>query len=70
MIWSKVFEKGLKGVIPALLALLAAQADGLTGWLVSLIPPDIAQMTIAGIVAFVVNAIANWLKHRTKTETP
>ncbi len=62
--WNKVVEKGLKGMIPALLALLVAQTPAIIGVLVSIIPEQIAQMTVAGLVAFIINALANWLKHR------
>ena len=64
MNWNKVFEKGWKGIIPAVVGYLAAQAPSLPDWLVSLVPEHYAQMTIAGIIAGLVTAGANWLKHK------
>ena len=64
MDWKKVFSKGFKGLVTTVVALLVAQAEPLIALIVGFIPEQYATMTIAGIVASVITAASNWLKHR------
>jgi hypothetical protein len=65
MNWSIVFSKGLKGALTLAVSFLMAQIPVLTEWIVGLVPEQYAELTIAGAIAFLINAGANWLKHRT-----
>ena len=48
----------------AILTFLAAQLTANTGLLAGMIPENIAKMTVGGLVAAIIVAAANWLKHR------
>lgn len=65
MDWKKVFLSGGKGFWSAIIGLLVSFIPQLQEFAVGLIPEEYAQLTIAGVVAFIFNAVRNWLKHRT-----
>ena len=60
MNWKKVVLKGGLGV----LTFVAGFAISNPQAVISLIPEKISQMTVGSIVAGLLVALANWLKHR------
>ena len=58
----KVFSKGLLGGLTFLVAYVASNPQVVT----NLIPENISQMTIGGLVGFVIVAVTNWFKNRAK----
>jgi len=58
--WLKMLGKGGLGILTFLAAQLIANTDMLVG----LLPENIANLTVGGIVAGLIVAAANWLKHR------
>lgn len=63
MNWTKVIEKGVEGLGVAVISIIVANIPKITEIAVSLIPEEVAQLTVAGIVAFILKALGNWLKH-------
>jgi hypothetical protein len=61
MDWGKMIQKGLLGGLTFVTAYLAANPDAI----VHLIPKNISDMTVGGVVGFVIVAVTNWLKNRT-----
>lgn len=64
MDFSKVFDKGLKGLMTVITSILLAQLPALQEWVTGFIPEQWANITLAGAIAYIINAGANWLKHR------
>lgn len=60
MKWGKVIQKGLLGLVTFVVGYLAANPEILT----QLIPQNIKEMTIGGVVAALLLALRNWWKHR------
>lgn len=63
MNFGKVIEKGLKGMGTVVISILVASIPQIQDYIIGLIPEDIAQLTIAGVVGLILTAVANWLKH-------
>jgi len=59
-----VLDKGFKGLVTVITSLLVAQLPALQEWVIGFIPEEWASITLAGVVAFLINALTNYLKHR------
>ncbi len=60
---SKVIEKGAEGLLTVIISIFIANIPQISAWAASLIPEEIATLTVAGFVAFLIKAAGNWLKH-------
>ena len=67
MDWSKVFDKGLKGLLTVLASIIIANQQGIQDYVMGLLdklPIEInPEMTIAGVVGAAIVAITNIIKH-------
>lgn len=60
MDWGKTLIKGLFGIFTYAVAYLASNPTMIT----NLLPENIANLTIGGVIAGALVALSNWLKHR------
>lgn len=60
MNWSKLGVKGVLGIVTFIVAYIASNPQIVT----SLIPENIAKLSVGGLVAGLLVSLANWLKHR------
>lgn len=60
---NKVIEKGAEGLATVVIAFVVANIPAISEFAIKLIPEEIATLTVAGLVAFIIKAFGNWLKH-------
>ena len=60
MNWGKMGSKGVLGIITFIVAYLATNPQMIT----NLIPENISKLTVGGLIAGALVALANWLKHK------
>ena len=60
MDWKKTIIKSLQGFLTYAIAYLSLHPE----IVVSLIPEDIAKMTVGGAIAAILVGLSNWCKHR------
>ena len=67
MDWGKVLDKGSKGLLTMIAALILANIPALQNAVVNILPEGIdPQMTIAGAIGAIIVALANIIKHAGK----
>lgn len=63
MNFSIVLDKGIKGLLTVIASVLVASIPQLQEFVLQFLPPEVAELTLIGLVAFLINALANYIKH-------
>lgn len=60
MDFGKMFQKGGLAILTFIVAYLASHPQLIT----NLVPKELTEMTVGGLIAAALVALANWMKHR------
>lgn len=64
MNWNIALTKGWKGLLTVLTSVLVSYIPIVEEWVAGVLPAEVTQLTIVGLVGFLINTAANYLKHK------